>query len=112
MTMNTDTETLAAASTFRKLRALCRAMRKWQWCFDFDEAVQHGSIRTGWRNTICPLSAIEGKHSVFAEKIGRDHGFSECMLRKIVHAADNNEGCDRRLRRILLRAAGLKETRP
>ena len=101
-----DAMTLAKASLFRKLRALTRAMRKGTaWRLD-DDRIRHGDQ--------CPLTFVGGysggsgmQAAEAATKLGLKGHASEIM-----GAADHFEHTNRnrnRLRRILLRAAGLKE---
>jgi len=111
--ITSDTKTLEQASLFRKIRALCRTMRKGnQWEF-YNEAIRH---RIAWMkddDIQCPLTFVAnlpgcGVFTTFraAEMIGL-----ESWSNPIMRAADTKQGpkSQRKLRRILLRAAGLKE---
>jgi len=103
--MKTDLETLQKATLFRKMRALTRTMRKgtaWR--------LNCGAIRHGDQ---CPLTFVTGKKGsnlIQAAEAAIDLGLSG-WTSSIISAADTKNGRvkHRQLRRILLRAAGLKE---
>jgi len=108
--ITSDTKTLAQASLFRKMRALCRTMRKTQWYFDRNNCIRYGSA--------CPLTFVayvsDKYHTMHAAAwgpAGRQLGFTDKECAKIVDAVDGRPGSlePDRMRRILVRAAGLKE---
>jgi hypothetical protein len=111
--MNTsDTKALAQASLFRRMWALCRTMRKTRWHFHNNNSIRCGSA--------CPLTFaayVSGKyhtlHSSHWRSAGKQLGFTVQECGKIVDAADDHPRAlvPDRMRRILLRAAGLKEQR-
>src|SRR5216684_4154939 len=105
--MKIDIKTLQMASLFRKIRALTRTMRKGTaWRLDSVLAIRHGDQ--------CPLTFVGGMKGSnplvatrAAEKLGLDSWKSH-----IIRAADFRYAPGQkhfRLRRILLKAAGLKE---
>jgi len=105
--MNDDAKTLAAASTFRKLRAFCRTMKKGDWYLN--EA--HALRCPGWltRHPHCPLSFVAGTRDYTEWQVAsRKLGFTHKEYSEILAASDHNRPSIK-MRRILLRAAGLKE---
>lgn len=107
-----DTATLRNATLFRRMRALTRSMRKGTaWRLNVED-IRHGDQ--------CPLTfvgGLKGSGSWAAEKAALRLGLEELTV-PIMVAADrpqyfesemSNPRRHRRLRRILLRAAGLKE---
>ena len=114
MNMNTsDIKTLSQASVFRKLRAMCRTMGKGTcWRF-YSEAIRHGEACLDSENTQCPLTfvaGIRGSSPFSAFRAGEMLGL-ESWSSLIMRSADSKIGpkSHRRIRRILLRAAKLKE---
>jgi hypothetical protein len=97
-------------NTFRQIRALCRTMRKGKW-FRHQESY----IRTIVRGeTHCPLTfaawVATGKSTepAFYEEAGDLLGITRKLSDQVMEAADlDEEWALPKLRRILLKAAGL-----
>jgi|KBSSwiStaDraftv2_1062776.scaffolds.fasta_scaffold294132_5 hypothetical protein len=108
-----DATVLRQASLFRKMRALTRAMRKgtaWQL---LGCSLRHPTSRFTVDNQ-CPLTftaGIKGSHGADAERSANRMGFDNAEAKEIMWAADAplSGHAQRRLRRVLFRAAGLKE---
>jgi len=122
--ITSDTKILEQASLFRKMRALCRTMRKTDWEFRYDLYGTSAStfLRQKDQEDSCPLTftwfVASGQfyHSRDWEPVSRKLGFKLHEAEKIIMSADHGNSktvmasktC-KRMRRILLRAAGLKE---
>ncbi len=107
--MKPDTETLTAASTFRKFRAFCRTMQKGQWYLDEILAIRCRSRLS--EHPHCPLSFVGGTRDYTNWQIAsRKLGFTHKEYTEIIAASDHNRPSIK-MRRILLRAAGLREAR-
>lgn len=116
-----DTRTLAQASLFRKMRSLCRTMRKTEWEFRHHLYGTSKSryIRQKGAEDSCPLTftwEMASGQSYFSrdwETVARKLGFNFDIAEDIILAADDHDLITtnhmRQIRRILLRAAGLKE---
>lgn len=119
--MNQLKSSPATPSTFRLMRALCRTMRKTEWEFRTSlykhEFRPKQYIRQKGEEDSCPLTftwhVASGQfyNSRDWEPAAYKLGFPAYLAEDIIGAADEVmfSERDRQLRRILLRAAGLKE---
>lgn len=104
--MTNDLEILREATMFRKIRALARTMRKgteWKLCRSEEKLVlrhhRQCPLTFGYRINTCGTST--------ALQLAQDKGFDMSAAYDIMASADDSPNGNKRLRSILLRAAGL-----
>jgi hypothetical protein len=113
---DTDAATLREASLFRRMRALTRAMRKGTaWCLVNGEKVRCGD-QCPYQCPLTFVGGVPGRSADAARQVADRLGFTESEANDIMWAADRTHRREpwqlhRRLRSILLRAAGLKEAK-
>ena len=105
--MNDDAKILATVSTFRKLRAFCRTMKKGEWYLNADHELRCAGRLTEYPH--CPLSFVAGTRDYTDwQRASTKLGFKCKEYAEIIAASDHYRPSIK-MRRILLRAAGLKE---
>src|SRR6266540_1273539 len=101
------TDTLIRKSnSFRRIRALCRTMRKTKWRL-YNEIV----LRTNDEKTFCPLQFIMDEQYDYCPLAMEKLGFTNRECRRIMEAADTFAPISSKvaqMRRILFRAVNLK----